>query len=790
MRKKSLLLFVWLLPITIAIAQSDTSAIKANTPIFKALLNLPATEKAYLHFDKPYYAASDTIYFKAYVTMGERHQPSTISGVLHVDLINPLNKIDKSIKLQLINGVAWGDFDLPDTVYMGNYRIRAYTQWMRNDADPTFFERIIPIGGNRTIPNSNMQRAGQADITFFPEGGNLVAGVNSFVAFKAIGGNGLGLDVKGVITDDDNRQVAKFTSSHLGMGGFYFTPAEHKTYRAILTYANGQHSLVDMPAIQSSGLVLSVNNDSIAQATVSIKANAAYLAANRNKDYTLVIYSGGKATSVKYSLDSAVTNLYIMKRRLNTGIATITLFSADNEPLGERLIFVQKYDQLSLKVNSDKLVYNPQEKIDINLNATTRAGLPAKGSFSVSVMDEDKIPVNKSSEHTILTELLLTADLKGYIEQPNYYFTNATELVKHDLDLVMLTHGYRRFEWKQILNNEPAAIAYQPEKALQVNGNARNLYDKPLDKGTISLIPQKGGMLSETTNNKGDFKFTNLIFTDTAKFILQAVSSKGKNGTKLSYNKDEGMPAINPLILQDTTANVLVQTYAQNNNKQLSALGHLKGRVLKEVTIKSSKRYTPKVTSRYGPADQTIPAEEIGENGLLIFKLMPLLRGMRLVPTREPNLYIPELTQPGLPGVKVKIIVNDIEMELGFNINSINPDQVESVDIIRNPLAPAIIFTIKYGVNPRYITSTGILPITVSGFYRAREFYSPKYEHPQDNPVDIRSTIYWKPDLLTDDKGNASFTYYNAGKGNYRVVVEGMDDKGNIGRQVYHYTVK
>lgn len=104
----------------------------------------------------------------------------------------------------------------------------------------------------------------------------------------------------------------------------------------------------------------------------------------------------------------------------------------------------------------------------------------------------------------------------------------------------------------------------------------------------------------------------------------------------------------------------------------------------------------------------------------------------------------------------------------------------------------AIIIILKHGYSADEIQSKGILPITAIGFYKAREFYSPKYESPDNvKTADFRTTIYWNPEVATDKDGNASLTYYNAdGTGSYKVVIEGIDNKGNLGRQVYHYTVE
>ena len=170
-------------------------------------------EKAYLHFDKPYYAAGDTIYFKAYVTLGEHYDLTKASGMLHVDLVDPGNTVVKSIILQLVNGIGWGDFSLPFSLPKGNYRVRAYTKYMQNNTD-YFFDKIIPVGSvmNTSTASAANTQAAKADLQFFPEGGELVTAMVSKVAFKAIGPNGLGINVKGVITDNTNTLVASFAS--------------------------------------------------------------------------------------------------------------------------------------------------------------------------------------------------------------------------------------------------------------------------------------------------------------------------------------------------------------------------------------------------------------------------------------------------------------------------------------------------------------------------------------------------------------------------------------------------
>jgi TonB-dependent Receptor Plug Domain len=796
---------------------------QGNAPITKAVEQLKTfssthiTEKAYLHFDKPYYAAGDTIYFKAYLTLGEKHELGNLSGLLHVDLINTNNKIDQSLKLQLANGVAWGDFALPDSLPKGNYRVRAYTRWMRNNGDENYFDQPIPVG---SILNSKVSESGgsgkkivstKPDIQFFPEGGEMVTGISSKIAFKAVGTNGFGVNVKGIITDNENKEVATFASVHTGMGYFYLNPEEGKIYKAKITYADGSQDIADLPKFAEKGIVLSVNNDSVPKASVRISASKTYFQENKNKEYSLVILSAGIATTVPCTLDSNIISLDILKRHLHTGIATVTLFSPAGEPLCERLLFVQNYGQLNLTVNTDKNTYSKREKVNIKLNALTRADSASIGHFSVSVIDESKVPVDENNECTILTNLLLTSDLKGYVEQPNYYFANITGKTQSELDLVMLTHGYRRFDWKKLLNNEYPAIAYQPENSLEISGQAKNAFGKPLVNGTVSLISLHGGpFLREKTDDKGMFHFSNLLFTDSVKFMLQAVNARGKNSTTLIYNKE--MPAlVITTIPQAADTNPAMADYIENMKKQHEdavKYGTAKGILLKEVQIKQKKfkediDYPSSNLGGPGHADQVIHRSEFRGGGVFSDQFNGILRGVGFIGMngqRKPVLNGAAGFGPN--SVMPMLLVLDGSLT-NLSVDEINVNTIETIEVLKPANAAIygmgsaagvlVITTRQGGMDPKEIQSVGVLPITAMGFYKARGFYAPKYEHPEDglSHRDLRTTIYWNPEIQTGKEGNASLEYYNAdGTGNYRVVIEGIDEKGNLGRQVYRYKVE
>jgi hypothetical protein len=801
------LLFICLFPFAVLGQEAATNkGIITGTGVnkLKRYLTDHVKEKTYLHFDKPYYAAGDTIYFKAYVTMGERHELSQISGVLHADLINTKNKIDQSILLKITNGVAWGDFTLPDSLPKGEYHVRAYTNWMRNDGENNFFGQVIPVGSaldnkvSESGPGRQQPVISKPDLQFFPEGGNLVAGISSKIAFKAVGVNGLGLGVKGTVTDNTGKTITQFASVHLGMGYFYLEAKAGKSYKANLSFADGSQNTIDLPKPGEQGIVLTVDNDSLQKASVIIAANNTYYQQNKDRAYQLLIYSGGIAITVDCKLDSPVIKLDLAKRHLRTGINTLTLFSQTGEPVAERLFFIQNYDQLNLSVSSDKTTYAARGKINIRLNTKNRADSVVTGHFSISVTDESKVPVDENAESTILSNLLLTDDLKGNVEQPNYYFNNITDEKLKNLDLVMLTNGYRRFEWEQVLNNSYPSLAYQAEKGLEIAGVAQNLTGKPLANATVSLISAIGGpILSEKTDDKGIFKFRNVEFLDSTHFVLQAVNTKGSNKTQLLY-KPATIPVLVAQVKNDVDVNQQISAYLENSRQQLNEYtkyGSPKGIMLQEVKIKEIKakdKYRSSAIGGAGHADQVVFTKDLSPGGELLDRLYGRLYGVKLV---NGHAYSP--TGPML------IVVDGVTMDGKFNINDLGPNDVETVEVLKYASGSiyggvggngVLVFTTKIGEQRdlKDIASFGILPITARGYYKARTFYSPKYDNLEANMKrkDLRSTIYWNPELVTDKDGNAEIDYYNADTpGTYRMVVEGIDEKGNLGRKVYRYTV-
>jgi hypothetical protein len=861
-------------------------------------------EKVYLQLDKPYYSIGDDIWFKAYVTIGGKHQLSAYSEILNVDLIDENDSVKRSIKLPLLSGLASGDFALADTMAEGNYRIRAYTNWMRNAGEAYFFDQTIqvvnairntvftkaaytyssqngkqkvdavitytdlngtPYAGNEVTyqielngkvihkgkgitddkgnlnagfinSTSNLTAAGQiitnlkladkkivtklvpikavsnrVDVQFFPEGGSLVSGISSKVAFKAVGADGLGADIKGSIVDNQNNVITTFNSTHLGMGLFNLQPESGKAYKAHVTYADGSEGDFNLPKAADNGYALSIDNVNDDNLAIKISPSVGLLNGSiPTGGLTVVAQSGGEIYYAATSTNGGkIFTAAIHKSKFPSGIVQFTLFSATGEPLSERLVFIQNQDQLDLSVSTAKQSYAPREKVTINLNAKADGSKPVIGGFSASVIDESKVSVDEVTEGSIFSNLLLTADIKGYIERPGYYFTNVNPKTKADLDVLMLTQGYHRFEWKPILNDVFEPIVYQPEKSLEVSGHLKTLGGKPVAHGKVTLFTTAGGafVLDTVSDENGKFAFKNLIFRDSIKFIVQARTAKDRKNLEIQLDniapqvvgKNKNAPDIQ-VNINDGLSAYLLNSKMLYNEQVKYGIGH-HTIVLKEVVIKDKAITAVKHSSNLngaGNADQILTYKDLENMGPQLSNILQgrllgvIFRGGIPYSSRNPN------------GGPMQLIVDGMYVDPDF-INNLNVPDIASIEVLRSVGNTSIygsrggsgvlVITTKRGdegsTYSRY--APGIVTFAPKGYYKAREFYSPQYDDPKTNAQiqDLRSTIYWKPNIITDKEGNASLSFFNAdAKGTYRVTIEGIDGDGNLGRQVYRYKVE
>jgi hypothetical protein len=579
-------------------SQTDSSFLKKAVALSNKQLTDKPAEKIYLHLDKPFYNITDTIWFKVYTVAGPDHQLSDISGVVHVELINAKDSVARRINLKLTNGVAWGDFALPGNYKAGSYRLRAYTNWMRNQGGAVMFDQRLQVSG-RLAPGPNQPQAqpppeNKPDVQFFAEGGNFINGLRSKIAVKAVGPDGLGYNIKGSVVDNDGNEVAEFETTHLGMGIFALMPQAGKTYKAKITTDGAAPFTVDLPKANDEGFTMTVNNRLADSIAIKIAASSKTFGSKQHSYYYLVGQSAGKVYyTTSFKLDEAGYSFKIEKKRFPSGIAQFTLFGADAEPLNERIAFIRTNDTLNLKLNIPDQKSTSRKEVSVAVKATNNTRKPIIGAFSVSVINESRIPYDQNAESTILNNILLTSDLKGNIEQPNYYFNNVTGRTEGDLDILMLTQGYHGFEWRKTLNEKPAEVSFKAENSLSLAGSLQTPSGKPVPNGKVTLLSSREDFYADTVADlHGDFKFDDVDVSDTSHLMVQArKQNDGKNVTifvkQPDYPKVEQLSGIITKWQQPSISELLASSLQQKKDSLKS------GVVLQEVVIKDKKPFKP-----------------------------------------------------------------------------------------------------------------------------------------------------------------------------------------------------
>jgi hypothetical protein len=761
-------------------------------------------EKVYLHMDKPYYALGDTIWFKGYVTIGSRHQLSALSGALYVDLITARDSIIRSLKLPITSGMVMGNFIAADDVPDGNYRIRAYTRWMRNAGEEYFFDKTFTIGNPALSKKSSPNMSAQNDVQFFPESGSLVNGILSRVAFKALGVNGLGADIKGKVIDEAGTEVGQLETQHAGMGNFLIRPGAGKTYSAQLTFADGITKTVALPKAAEAGYVLGVyqpNPDSI---LVKISASPGL----QQSDINLVARTGEEtifASAIK--ITGATSNIWLDKNDFPSGIAQFTIYNTKGEPLNERITFIRGKDQMRLTLETAKTTYKSREPVKINLRANDSQDKPAIGNFSVTVIDETKVPADESSESTILSNLILTSDLKGYVEQPNYYFTGITDEVNRALDNLLLTQGYRRFVWKEQAGIVATKPTFEVEGlGINISGQVQNLNKKPAANATVTLMSLKAGVTKATTaDSLGRFSFDGIFMTDSIKFTVQARGVK--NGDKVKVILDsipKASVGINKNRAAISVNNAQVERIIKQGGKAAERLTAM--HFLQQVNVKATKVADNRPIKMQGSlqiqeqsADKviTFSEDEAFNCNTLAMCLQARIPGVKV---ETINGYSSLKTLQGGP---FGLVLDGRRITNADEVSEILDGSVELQDVAKifvvrtNPAAvsvingPAIMVFTRPPAERKPAYNPSVATAAPKGFNKVREFYSPRYDKPGSaNLPDLRTTMYWNPYLKTGANGKTDFSYFNAdGPGTYKVIVEGINADGELGRQVLRYTV-
>jgi len=813
------------------------------------------TEKIYLQLNKSWFKRADTLWFKAYVVTAD-HKLTDVSNVAYAELINNKDSVLQRLKLHLHNGMADGDFTIPITTEPGTYRVRAYTNWMRNNDERNFYYQNINIGGippaTSTADMSTGNSAAQIstkpnlpiDVQFFPEGGVMVSDVSCRVAFKALNTDGSAADITGTIVTDGEEKVAELKTEHNGMGSFTFVPAHGKSYHAVITH-DRQKQTVALPMAENKGISLAVGSSSIGAIEATVAANSTYISNTPGISYSLIGTIGEKIVyRANVDLNALNTKIAIDKKNFPSGILRLTLFSDAGEPLCERVVFIKNNDEMTITGRLDKSVYAVNQKVSLVINTQTGDGKPSLGNLSASVISETEAPVDESNEQSIFSQLLLSSELHGNIANPAYYFKNPDPKKAADLDLLMLTQGFRKLEWKRLIDttSRPTFIA---ESGLTISGIVTDMSGKAVAKSKVSLFVPKQHIVADTvTDVNGHFSFIGLDINENSPIMVKAL--KGNN-SDLNISIDHDYPAIKAKTLSGYSKEIptevlssMQKNYAKQEQDYPLTGPRANARELKEVTIKARKDAKPDLSYSSnlhggGQANQVIMGKELSECTRLSDCLRGLLHGITVYPGgkivylgrgRTQFNYIPgdatativngQVVQPKqqsndhtmsedddkVPTQPMAVFLDGTQINARM-INYINANDIAFIEVLTSAAYTSIyghdgaggviLITSKRGnfMNEKLNEkkAPGIVSYMFNGYYKERTFYTPKYK-PAILPDYEKPEIYWKPDIFTDTAGNANLEFTNKGKGQYRVTIEGIDADGHLGRKVLTYKVQ
>ncbi|MDX5482940.1 MAG: TonB-dependent receptor plug domain-containing protein [Hymenobacteraceae bacterium] len=805
MNRNNLIIFKYVLPVLllafVALAfvspQSDLlKDLKANLSIWR---NQYAPEKIYLHLDKPHYTPGQQIWLKGYVVNGASLQPVAKSGVLYVDLLNAKMEAVQRLKLKAVNGKAVGDIVLPYNLPAGTYTLTAYTQWMRNFGEENFFRREISIIGEEIAKAE--KTTGKVDFQFFPEGGDLVQGLSSRVAFKATNPDGTGASVKGAVYDSQNRKLLDFQDTHLGMGAFELQPQQGQRYQARVTYKDGSTATYQLPEAKTTGYVLRIDEPANPdRLTLTVTSNVS----GRQS----LLLTGISRDALQYSQNMTLQpgqtfSKQVSKAEFPTGIARFNLAKDNGEPLAERLVFIDNQDNLNIALSTDKKTYSGREQVTMQVLARDKQGKPVSTDFSLAITDDQLVTPDQQGL-TINAYLLLTSDLRGYIEQPGYYFESQDTDRKKALSYLLMTQGWRKFSWQQAVDGDFPEIKYKHEADLAIRGQLVTDKGKPV-KGGEALLYLKGqhnAFITTETDKDGSFAFRGFDFTGPVDMVVQGTDARGKRKhLNVKMAEDAYLPKLQAIPAPRTsdltastsrdfvTASKIEMASADEVNSSLT----LKGILLKDVVVKGEADMVMpfKLHQR---ADAVVDMREVpvAPSGNVLEVLQGRVAGLRIFRSGQNDFHarIRGSQQPPL------YLLDGLPIPENA-MSQLNQFDIGRIEILKNPAAAGVyggrasggviaLFSRRGGEEVAEVQPGKYIIIhRAQGFNKVREFYSPQYDGttPASKEPDLRTTLYWNPSVQTDAEGKATITFYVADRNTtYRAIAEGISDAGKPGR--------
>ncbi|MEO0470418.1 MAG: TonB-dependent receptor plug domain-containing protein [Bacteroidota bacterium] len=787
-------IFACLIP---TLSAQNTNSEKIAAAITQRQQDFPR-EKVYLHLDKNLFVAGEDIRLKAYLLDGKTHTASVLSKLVYVELLNPGGQKLDRIYLDTKAGQAEGNLSIPGDVGAGQYQIRAWTNWMRNREEQ--FQMAVRVVSKNNPVQANATRSSKPDVQFMPEGGHLVAGLENQLAFKAIGSNGRGIEVAGQILDQNGRKVADFSTEMLGMGKLPFVPQANAADQARSNW-EGQSFSYTLPKVQQEGIQLQVSPTPMFQ-QIRVEASEG----RANSVISLVCMVREQVVfRLSGRLKGKVFETNMPNYKIPSGVMVMSLFDEKGRPLSERLVYVEQNDGLNVFVKADKSAFTDRKKVKLEITTTNGDGQPTPANLSLAVVDNRSL-WDSPDWRSIKADLMLASELRGQLEQADRYFNPDNEKRFAELDLVMRTHGWRAWNWEEVVAGETPKIKHLIEQGITVSGQAFKKKNKVLPQASMAfMVDNYQNVVQVQANDAGRFLFNGMSFNDTALTIIQAKTATDKVKPAIIELDSFLTPKVIPQTQFGWQARREDAELAEEGVRQYELRRLINGDGTEyqadevEITGERSRvEDLPPEGALYSSADQT----------LMYTDIPPSLNVFEAIRNRFPGITISGGTAMGTP---YSILVRGINTLRGNTeplylldgiptdadvMTTVNMNDVKRIDFVKGPKGAAYGIRGANGVlavytkdgtedeDPDELAKRGIIKPDLQGYHIRKEFYSPNYaiSDPRHDLPDLRTTLHWEPMIRTNEWGKAEVSFYTGdNEGSFQILLQGITKEGSAG---------
>ncbi len=784
-------LFVCFLCATLNIYSQSKESIQ-NT--YQAYFELPR-ETLYTHLNKTTFIAGEEVWFKTYVFDRHENLPSKATTNINVGVYDESGKLIRNDLWLAQNGSANGNFFIDSTFTTGDYYIKASTNWMRNFEENDAYIQKIKIIGNDINKNKLVVKKNNYDFQFLPEGGYIIYDLNNTLGFKITDSNNKGLKISGTIYNDNNQEITTFKSNDFGIGKCSFRPNIDQSYFAKINLPNGNVIRKDIIDIRTNGIALSVNSTRAKDVLVNISTNQFTHNSIKEKVYTLLIHKNGKSKSMTFSFKTSKNKLLrIPKKDLFNGINILTVFDENEQALIERLIFnsskstdASPISISQIKTENDSLYLSLYSLDKQNSNKTIN-------NISISVLPHSTSSYNP--DQNIISATQLKPYIKGYIEDPKYYFTKVNYKKLYELDLLLLTQGWSRYNWNSIFNNTPKAI-FEFENGVTLKGKINDskkittlrLQDPKLKGFSWSNVPVKSDNTFEVKNyyplkneiirlsyfdKNGKLAKPNLYVS----CMLNSADQHTLNQdilTKYNHLIELTLPkhiSFENFFYKDNI--VLDEVILQGTSKQ-KKVDDAAGKI-NNITFKNNYTHiTQDIANRF----HTI-LDYIGANGYNVSRS-----------TQFGNVQIRRNIVSSINASQSPVVFFDNSPISDFNfLTSVYTSDVEGIIIDKNGFGTGM--NGANGVIRIYSRKTPLggfinkqnpyaheSKVNV-GFTKSKIYYSPKYKNYNDDLYKNYGTIGWFPNINLEHNNSIVLKIPNTKTQKLNFYIEGTDNKGNL----------